>query len=154
MRSAVPLPCFLNIVKLQKVAGRRPQQGIKFIRPPIHPSVQWSPYNHFAWRIKKNQSPKGIMRSAVPLPCFSDVVKSQRVVGQRLRQGTKSCRIGRNSVRPSVRPSVPPLASPQTLLAGPQTPPAGPQTLLAGPQTLPASPQTPPAGPQTPPAGP
>ena len=26
---------------------------------------------------KKNQSPKGIMRSAVPLPCFFDIVKSQ-----------------------------------------------------------------------------
>ena len=26
---------------------------------------------------RKNQSPKGIMRSAVPLPCFFDVVKSQ-----------------------------------------------------------------------------
>ena len=74
--------------------------------------------------------------------------------GQRPQQGTKSCRMGRNSVRPSVRPYVLPLAGPQTLLVGPQTPPAGPQTLLAGPQTPPASPQTPPAGPQTPPAGP
>ena len=58
------------------------------------------------------------------------------VFGQRPRQGTKSCRMGRNSVRtsirPSVRPSVPPLAGPQTLLADPQT-------LLAGPQTLRAS---------------
>ena len=31
---------------------------------------------------KLNQSPKGIMRSAVPLPCFIDVVKSQKVAGQ------------------------------------------------------------------------
>ena len=30
-----------------------------------------------------NQSPKGIMRSAVPLPCFFDVVKTQKVAGQR-----------------------------------------------------------------------
>ena len=30
--------------------------------------------------------------------------------GQRLRQGTKSCRMGRNSVRPSIRPSARPSA--------------------------------------------
>ena len=41
-----------------------------------------------------NQSPKGIIRSAVPLPCSFDVVKSQRVAGQRPLQETKSCRIG------------------------------------------------------------
>ena len=51
--------------------------------------------------IKVNKTPKGIMRSAVPLPCLFDVVKSQNVAGQRPRQGTKSCRMGRNSVRPS-----------------------------------------------------
>ena len=80
-----------------------------------------------------NKTPKGIMRSAVTVPCFFDVLKSQRVAGQRPQQGTKSCRMGRNSVRPSARPSVrPPLAGPQTLLADPQT-------LLAGPQTLRAS---------------
>ena len=55
-----------------------------------------------------NKTPKGIMRSAVPLPCFVDVVKLQRVAGQRPRQGTKSCRMGKNSVRPSVRPYVRP----------------------------------------------
>ena len=49
----------------------------------------------------ENKTPKGIMRSAVPLPCLFDVVKSQNVAGQRPRQGTKSCRIGRNSVHPS-----------------------------------------------------
>ena len=60
----------------------------------------------FTNKIKRgNQSPKGIMRSAVPLPCFFDVVKSQTVAGQRPQQGTKSCRMGRNSVRPSVHPS-------------------------------------------------
>ena len=48
------------------------------------------------------------MRSAVHLPCSLDVVKSQRVAGQRPRQGTKSCRMGRNSVRPSVHPYVRP----------------------------------------------
>ena len=42
-----------------------------------------------------NQLPKGILRSAVPLPCFFDVVKSQKVAGQRAQQGTKSRRIGR-----------------------------------------------------------
>ena len=42
--------------------------------------------------------------------------------GQRPREGTKSYRMGRNSVRPSIRlPVRPPLADPQTLLAGPQT---------------------------------
>ena len=60
----------------------------------------------------KNQSPKGIMRSAVPLPCFFHVVKSQKVAGQRPRQGTKSCRMGRNSRRPYVRPSVCPSVCP------------------------------------------
>ena len=34
---------------------------------------------------KTNKSPKGIMRSAGPLPCFFDVVKSKRVAGQRPR---------------------------------------------------------------------
>ena len=51
-----------------------------------------------------NKTPKGIMRSAVPLPCLFDVVKCQRVEGQWPRQGTKSCRMGRNSVRPFIRP--------------------------------------------------
>ena len=32
-----------------------------------------------------NQTPTGIMRSAVPFPCFFDVLKSQRVAGQRPR---------------------------------------------------------------------
>ena len=54
----------------------------------------------------KNQSAMDVIRSAVPLSRFFDVLKSQRVAGQRPRQGTKSCKIGRNSVRPSVLPSV------------------------------------------------
>ena len=56
-----------------------------------------------------NQSPRGIMRSAVPLPCFFDVVRSWRVTGLQPQQGTKSCRIGRNSnlsIRPSVCPPI------------------------------------------------
>ena len=53
-----------------------------------------------------NKTPKGIMRSAVPLPCLFDVVKSQNVAGQRPQQGTKSCRMGRNSIRPSIHPFV------------------------------------------------
>ena len=69
---------------------------------------------------KENKTPKGIMRSAVPLPCFFDVVKSQTVAGQRPRQGTKSCRMGRNSVRPSVCPSVRPSIRPSFRL-----PPSG-----------------------------
>ena len=68
------------------------------------------------WRLilKHNQSLKGIMRSTVPLPCFFDVKKSHRVARERPRQGTKFCRMGRNSVLlsiyPSVRPSVCPSA--------------------------------------------
>ena len=54
----------------------------------------------------QNQSPKGIRRSAVPLPCLIDIVKSQRVAGQRPQQGTKFCRIGRNSASPYVRPYI------------------------------------------------
>ena len=53
-----------------------------------------------------NQLPKGIMRSAVPLPCFFDVVKSQRVAGQWPWQGTKSGRMGEKffmSVHTSIR---------------------------------------------------
>ena len=50
--------------------------------------------------------------SVISLVIFVDVAA---VFGQRPRQGTKSCRMGRNSVRTYIRPSVPPLA----LLAGP-----------------------------------
>ena len=70
---------------------------------------------------KKDKTPKGIMRSAVPLPCPFDVVKLPRVAGQRPQQGTKSCRMGRNSVHPYVHPP--------HLLTGPQAPLAGPLTL-------------------------
>ena len=59
-----------------------------------------------------NQSPKGIMRSAVPLPCFFDVLKTQRVAGQRPQQGKKSCRMGRNSVRLSIRQPIRPYTHP------------------------------------------
>ena len=89
-----------------------------------------------------NKTPKGIMRSAVPLPCFFNDVKSQGVTGQRPRQGTKSCRMERNSVRPFVCPSI--------HLAGPQTPPAGSQTLPDRPQTPPAGPSILSAGSQAP----
>ena len=59
-------------------------------------------------QVNINQSPKGIMRSAVPLRCFIDVVKSQRVAGQRPQQVTKFCLMGSNSVHPymSVHPSI------------------------------------------------
>ena len=50
--------------------------------------------------------PKGIMGSAVPLPCFFDVVKSQRVAGKWPQLGTKSCRMGKNSLCPSVHLSI------------------------------------------------
>ena len=42
-------------------------------------------------RGRENQSPTGIMRSAVPLPYLFDVVKSQKVAGQQPQQGTRSC---------------------------------------------------------------
>ena len=51
------------------------------------------------------QLPKGIMRSAVPLPCFFDVVRSPRIAGLQPQQGTKSCTMGRNSISLSA-PSV------------------------------------------------
>ena len=60
-------------------------------------------------KVTLNKTPKGIMRSAVPLPCFFDVVKLHRVAGQRPQQGTKSCRMVRNSVRLYIRPSNHPL---------------------------------------------
>ena len=53
-----------------------------------------------------NQSPKGIMRSLVPLSCFFDAVKSLKLAGQQPPQGMESCRMGKNSVCPSIRPSV------------------------------------------------
>ena len=46
------------------------------------------------------------------MPCFFDVVKSQIVAGERLQQGTKSCRMGRNFVCPSVRLHIRPSARP------------------------------------------
>ena len=45
----------------------------------------------------QNQSPTGIMRSAVPLPCFFDV-ESQRVSVQRPGQRTEFYRMRRNFV--------------------------------------------------------
>ena len=59
--------------------------------------------------------------------------------------GTKSCRMGRFSVRSFVRP----LAGRQSPSAGPQSPPVGSQSPPAGLQSPPAGPQSPPAGPQT-----
>ena len=53
-----------------------------------------------------NQLPKGIIWSAVPLPCFFAVWKLQRVAGQWPQEATKSCRIGKNSICPSIRLSV------------------------------------------------
>ena len=107
---------------------------------------------------KKNQLPTVIMQLAVPLPCYSDVIKSQRVAGQRPQEGTKSSRMGRKSVCPSVHPSVRPsihpppglLAGPQAPLARPQAPKAGPQTPLTGLQTTLTDQQAPLAGHQTP----
>ena len=43
----------------------------------------------------------------MPLGNWFDVVKSQKLAGQRPRQGTKSCRMGRNSsIRLSSHPSI------------------------------------------------
>ena len=64
------------------------------------------------------QSPTDIIWSAVCLPCYFDVVKSQRVGGQRPREGKKSCRVEKiPSVRPSLRPSVRPSILPPPWLA-------------------------------------
>ena len=69
----------------------------------------------------------------VPLHGIDVFLFQSFLFGQRPQQGTKSCKMGRNSVCLSIRPSIrPPLAGPQTLLAGLQT-------LLTGPQTLRAS---------------
>ena len=58
----------------------------------------------------KYQLPKGIIWSAVPLPYFFAVLKSQRVSGRRPQGGTKTCSIRRNfvcmTVRPYIHPSV------------------------------------------------
>ena len=54
---------------------------------------------------ERNLLPKVIMRSSVPLPCFLDIVKSQKVAGRRAQQGTKSRRRGGNSVRLSAHQS-------------------------------------------------
>ena len=91
----------------------------------------------------KNQSPKGLICSAVLLPYYFDAVESQAVAVQRPRQAKKSCRIERNSVYPfvclySCTSICSPLAGPQTLLAGPQTPTASPQTSPASSCTSPA----------------
>ena len=86
------------------------------------------------------------MRSAVPLPCCFDVVKSQGVAGQRPRQGTKSCRMGRNSIRPSVRTSAHPSFGWSTRplskgsegqLEGSEGPPEGSEGLQKGSEGLP-----------------
>ena len=89
-------------------------------------------------------SPKGSIWSAVPLTCCFDVVNTRRVAGQQLQEGSKFCRMGKNTVHryvctyihTSIHP--PPLAGPQPLLEGPQTPLACPKTPLAGPQMPPA----------------
>jgi len=80
--------------------------------------------------------------------------------GQRPRQGTESCRMGRAPLagplaplagpRASLAGPQAPLASPLAPLAGPQTPLAGPQAPLVGPHTLPTGSQAPLAGPQNP----
>ena len=55
--------------------------------------------------------------------------------GQRPQQGSKSCRMGRNSIRLYVHPSVRPPSDPT---GGPSDPAGGPSAPLAGPQTPPA----------------
>ena len=76
--------------------------------------------------------------SAVPLPCFIDV-KSQTVAGQRPQQGTNSCRMGRNSIRPSVRTSTPPSFgwSTHPLSKGSEGQLEGSEGLLEGSEGLP-----------------
>ena len=71
---------------------------------PISSLVRLAPRKKPGFPVETGSEPVGIMRSAVPLPWFFDVVTSQKVAGQRPQQGTKSCRMGRNSVRPSAHP--------------------------------------------------
>ena len=78
------------------------------------------------------QLPTGIIWTAVPLPCYFDVVRGSSVEWRKFHLSI-------------------PLSACLSPLAGPQTLLGGPHTLLGGPQTPPTSPQTPPAGPQTPP---
>ena len=53
---------------------------------------------------KKNQSPTGLIWSAVPLPCYYNVVKSQNVAGQWPKQETKSCIMEKYSFCLSIHP--------------------------------------------------
>ena len=79
---------------------------------------------------------------------------SHLLFGQRPREGTKSCRMGRNFVRTSIRTYVRTYVRPPGYLSDPSVwpsePSAGLQIPLAGPQIPLAAPQTPLAGPQTP----
>ena len=86
-----------------------------------------------------NKTPRGIKRSAVPLPCFFDVVKSQRVAGQRPRQGTKFCRMGRNSVRTYVRTSA--LPPPSGWPSDPAGLPPDPSSWPSDPAGWPSDPE-------------
>ena len=90
----------LNLIELMKMKHKAHKKCVQIWTYAAHASYQRR------WGKSNNQSPKGTMRSAVPLPCFFDDVKSQRVAGQWPRQGTKSSRMGRNSVNPFVSPSV------------------------------------------------
>ena len=70
---------------------------------------------------------------------FRDVVKSQKVAGQRPRQGTKSCRMGKNFIHPSAHLSARPLFhwSTRPLSKGSEGLPKCSEGLLEGSEGLP-----------------
>ena len=67
--------------------------------------------------------------------------------GQRPLQGTKSCRMGRNSVCTSIRPSPPSPPGPPGRPSGPAGRPSGPAGRPSGPSDRPSSPSSRPPSP-------
>ena len=101
------MKCREYVTLLKKEGKRRKLDSIESItgkkseEKPVaqrHREVSGSLAHH-----RRNQSPKGIVRSAVPSSHYSDVFKFQRVAGQRYRPGRKFYRI--LFARPFVRTS-------------------------------------------------
>ena len=95
----------------------------KIVLSPFFALMTLNPLSFLPW------SPFSLTQPSIP-----------SLFGQRPRQGTKSCRMGRNSVRTYVRTSVHPyvhtsVRPPQGLLAGPQVPLVGLQTQKADGRT-------------------
>ena len=112
------------------------------------------------WATIINQSPIGIIWSAVPLPrCKHSLGWNWAVAGQQPRYETKSCKIGTFSIYLSVRPSIHPYVRPppwnlKSQAAKPQSQPARTQSQPAKPHSQPARTQSQPARPHSHPAKP